>query len=90
MKNSLLILCVLLLSATASAQQDGQDFCSGSEGSYFPLDIKKKKLVWSGTGYTETKTGTKMIAGKKFIEYSQKWANGSTDKLYMREENGIV
>ena len=41
------------------AQQEYQDFCNGnSKRSYFPLDIKKKKLVWSGTGYIETKKGT--------------------------------
>jgi hypothetical protein len=91
MKKSLITFCILLFASSSFAQEAGQDFCAGTEeGSYFPLDIQKKNIVWSGTRYTETKTNTKSIAGKQYTEYTQTWANGDQDKLYLREQNGVI
>jgi hypothetical protein len=42
--NKSIIILFLFISGLSFSQKEGQNFCKGIEnGSYFPLDIKKKK-----------------------------------------------
>ncbi len=72
-------------------QKEGQNFCKGIiDGSYFPLDIQKKKIFWYNTYYFEEKLGTKDLNGKTYLEYKQTWKNGKTDLMYLREVNSTI
>lgn len=72
-------------------QKEGQNFCKGIVGgSYFPLDIKKKKIFWYDTYYFEEQIGTKERNGKTYLEYKQTWENGKADLMYLREINAKV
>ena len=91
MKFSTTLICIFLFQFGSLAQVPGQSFCDGtSNGSYFPLTIKSKKIIWYGTTYTEVKRDTITIAGKVYTTYDQNWADGTTSQLYFREKNGIV
>jgi len=91
MKKSVTMILCLFFCILVSAQKEGQEFCNGlEEGSYFPLDIKKKKIFWSNTYYVESIVGKKERNGKEYIEFLQEWENGSKANMFMREENGIV
>ncbi|MFD2562153.1 hypothetical protein [Aquimarina rubra] len=92
MKN---IICLIILSSfiivNGYSQKEGQSFCGGDvTGSYFPLSVKKKKLVWGNTFYFETKKEEKVIDGKKYIKYEQAWENGQKVEMLLREELGTV
>lgn len=81
----------LFLSFSIFSQTEGQDFCNGLDnGSYFPLNITKKKIYWYNTFYYETFKGEKFMKGKKYIEFEQKWEDGTIDILFLRNENGNV
>lgn len=82
----------MLISCISYSQLfEGQKFCEESKDySYFPLEITKKKILWSKTFYFETKEQTKVINEKTYIEIKQKWDNSNSDLLYFREENGII
>lgn len=70
---------------------EGQGFCEKNEnGSYFPLSIEKKKILWGKSFYFETITGSKKINGKEYIELKQEWEDKKFSLLYLREENGVV
>lgn len=70
---------------------EGQNFCGKNEkGSYFPLSIKIKKILWGNTYYYESIMGTKQINGKEYTEFKQEWKNKEVNTLYLREENGVV
>ena len=87
------ILSLLMLTYTAIglAQKEGQRFCGPYDSeSYFPLDIEKKKLLWSDTYYFEDQTGTKTLDGMVYKEYVQSWKDGTKDTLYLRESKGVV
>lgn len=58
--------------------------------SYWPLNIKEKKIRWYNTEYIETQKGMKKLQGKEYHVYEQKWKDGQKDLLYLREENGII
>lgn len=83
---------LLITSANLHSQiNEGQKFCEeNSNGNYFPLTIEKKKILWANTSYYETQNGIKSIKGKKYKEYVQEWSNNNSDKLYLREEDGVV
>ncbi|MFK7031523.1 hypothetical protein [Flavobacterium oreochromis] len=86
-----ILIVMLLFSLKMIGQYDGQDFCKGYEqGSYFPLDIKVKKMTWYNTYYLEKLKGTKEINGKVYKEFEQIWEKDGTDLLYLREENNII
>lgn len=87
----IVLLIVLSVSSLVFSQQEGQDFCEGNnEGSYFPLDITKKKIYWYDTFYYEVPNGIKIKNEKQYVEFIQEWENGEVDFLYLREENGKV
>ncbi|CAM4064462.1 MULTISPECIES: hypothetical protein [Flavobacterium] len=87
----IILLILLSVSGFVFSQKEGQDFCKGnSKGSYFPLDITKKKIYWYNTFYYEVPNGTKTINEKQYVEFVQEWENGEVDLLYLREENGKV
>jgi len=76
MKKSIIFLC-LIISVTCFSQKEGQHFCEGdSTGSYFPLSIKKKKIIWADTYYIEEKKGEKTIDNIRYTEYLQSWEHG--------------
>lgn len=90
MKNYILIF-FLLISIFSFGQSEGQDFCDGDkDASYFPLNIRKKKIFWYNTYYFEEKLSTKDINEKKYTEYKQTWKDGSVDLLYLRENNNMI
>lgn len=90
MNKSILIL-ILLVPILVFSQKEGQNFCKGIEdGSYFPLDIKKKKIFWYDTYYFEEQLGTKELNGKTYLEYKQIWKDGSVDLMYLREADSKV
>lgn len=73
------------------AQEEGQNFCSKFDSEdYFTFSIEKKKIEWSGSYYFETIVGTKVINGKEYTEYAQKWNESENNTLFLREENGVV
>lgn len=77
----------LCLTLGAFAQKTGQNFCEGDlNGTYFPLDIDKKEIVWGRLTYTETKIGTQIFNNKTYQVYQQKWSEGTIDTLYLIEE----
>lgn len=86
----ILSLFALMISSSLFSQTEGQNFCDVfvSED-YFPLDIKKKKIVWYDTYYYEEMIGVKDINNKKYTEYIQRWKGGNIDTLFLREENGV-
>lgn len=87
----LVLLFSLFFSLNATAQINGQSFCDGVvNGSYFPLTVKTKNLMWFNTSYTETQVATVTMNGKQYQLYIQVWANGTSDSLYLREENGVI
>ncbi len=92
MRKALILILVLLTIPKMFAQlKEGQNFCDeNKDGSYFPLVIKEKKFFWADTHYVETKNGTKELNGKTYFEYLQKWESGNTEKLYLREEDGVI
>ncbi len=91
MRTYFLIFTSLFFTSLVCAQTPGQNFCSGNvDGSYFPLDIKKKKIIWSNLYYIETNNGTVTFNGKDYQEFLQEWSQGTVDTLYLREENGIT
>ncbi|MES2811430.1 MAG: hypothetical protein V4670_03080 [Bacteroidota bacterium] len=86
-----LIVMFVLFSIHSFGQIDGQNFCDGNKsGSYFPLDIRIKKIVWFNTFYFEKRINTKSINGIDYIEFEQKWEDKSIDLLYLRELDGKV
>lgn len=85
------LLFLFFLTTTTYAQKEGQNFCKGTtDGSYFPLDIQKKKIVWYNTYYYETLEGDKMLKGKTYVAFKQQWQDGSNSMIYFREANGKV
>ena len=92
MNKKIILTLIFLISLKSFSQiKEGQDFCDESKNkTYFPLVIKKKKIYWADTYYVETINGTKEINGKIYIEFQQKWKGNKIDKLYLREENGVV
>lgn len=89
MKNCYLIF--LIFTATLLTAQEGQSFCDGNAtASYFPLTIQKKVILWGNTSYIETLVGEKVLNGKTYKEYEQKWENGEIQKLYLRVQSGTV
>lgn len=91
MNKILLLLFVFVNTVTYSQISEGQNFClETKDGSYFPLSINQKKLIWANTSYTETKGESKVINGKTYTKFIQDWGNNNIDKLYLREENGVV
>ncbi|AWH86695.1 hypothetical protein HYN59_16980 [Flavobacterium album] len=90
MKGFILTLTILCFGITY-AQKEGQDFCKGlSNGAYFPLDIKNKKLLWSDTFYFETFEKDTVIGGNKYLKFKQVWEKGNNDVLFFREKTGVV
>jgi hypothetical protein len=90
MRNAVLIV-ILFVSGLSFSQKEGQNFCKGTDGgSYFPLDIKMKKIFWYDTYYFEEQLGTKEHNGKTYLEYKQTWKNGSVDLMYLREADSKV
>ncbi len=88
---SIILLVLFLIASQVYSQEEGQSFCDGvTDGSYLPLDIKKKKIYWGDTYYIETIEGDKEINGKLYKEFKQEWENGDVDLLYLREENRFV
>ncbi len=90
MKN--LIFSVFSLTvASVYAQKEGQDFCKGSTGgSYFPLDIKKKKLLWSDTYYFETFEKDTLVNGTTYFKFKQVWKNGDADILLLTNKGSSI
>ena len=81
----------LIMFKVAYSQKEGQDFCKGdTEGSYFPLQIKKKKLLWSDTYYFETFEKDTVVNRNNYLKFKQVWKNGDTDVLLLRERRGTV
>lgn len=90
MKNLLLIIVIIFCSNAYCQQYEGQKFCVGDEdGDYFPLNISKKKIIWYSTYYYETQKDT-LINSKLYIQFEQKWKNGTIDYLYLREDQKII
>jgi len=58
--------------------------------SYFPLNIKEKKIKWFNTQYIERHIGEKKFNNKTYQIFEQEWSYGQKDLLYLREENGVV
>ncbi|MFD0989977.1 hypothetical protein ACFQ1R_07710 [Mariniflexile jejuense] len=91
MKNTFYLLLLLISIQSFAQYKDGQFFCDElPEKSYFPIDIKEKKIFWSDTYYTETINGTKELNGKTYFEFIQKWKSNASEKLYLRKENGVI
>ncbi|WP_300567747.1 hypothetical protein [Flavobacterium sp.] len=91
MKKIVLLLLTLFSCISYSQISEGQYFCDETkDGSYFPLSIDKKKILWFSTFYLETKTETKIINGKTYIEYKQDWDKSNSSLMYLREENGVI
>lgn len=68
----IILLIVLSVSSFVFAQKEGQDFCEGNnKGSYFPLDITKKKIYWYSTFYYEVPNGIKIKNEKQYVEFKQ-------------------
>ena len=91
-KNILLLtFSFLTINVTFAQLKEGQNFCSETKtGNYFPLVLNEKKLLWKDTHYTETKIRTKEINGKTYFEFLQKWEDGYSSTLYLREKNGVI
>lgn len=84
-------LLTLLICLSIFSQNEGQSFCSEFDSeTYFPLNIEKKKVLWSDSYYFEEIVGTKKIKNKEYVEYSQSWKAGNKESLFLREENGII
>lgn len=91
MKKTLTLFLTLYSCITFSQIGEGQYFCQASkDGSFFPLTINKKKILWRNTFYFEIKNETKVINGKTYVEFKQEWNKGNSDLIYFREENGVV
>jgi len=91
MKKPIILLLLLIATNLYSQIKEGQDFCDETiNGKFFPLSIEKKKILWANTSYYETQNGIKIINGKKYKEYIQEWSNNHSDKLYLREQNGVI
>ncbi|WP_053990628.1 hypothetical protein [Mangrovimonas sp. TPBH4] len=92
MKKTFTLGLTAFLSFNAFAQlKEGQNFCDeNKDGSYFPLVLQEKKILWSNTRYTETRSGTKMLNGQEYIAFLQTWEGHAPDTLYLREEKGVV
>lgn len=70
---------------------EGQNFCQETiDGSFVPLSIDKKKILWYETFYFEYITGSKIIKGKTYIEFKQEWENKNTSTFYLREKDGVI
>ncbi|MES2544797.1 MAG: hypothetical protein V4548_07920 [Bacteroidota bacterium] len=91
MKKPLLLLLLIISTNSFSQIKDGQNFCvETADGDYFSLSIDKKKIIWADNSYVELKNDTKTFNGKIYIEYTQDWGDEKIDKLYLREEEGVV
>lgn len=91
MIRSTIVLVLFLVTFQTYSQKEGQNFCEGiTDGSYLPLDIKKKKILWYDTYYFETIVGKKVFNGKTYTEFLQEWKDGQKDLIYLREENNVV
>lgn len=90
--NKIFILLILFYTSVSYSQLfEGQKFCEESKDeSYFPILIEKKKIFWKSTFYFETKSQTKVLNGKTYMEFKQEWKDLNVDLLYLREENGII
>jgi hypothetical protein len=85
------LILILFLFNQYFCQEEGQNFCDEfTSQEYFPLDIEKKKLLWSSTYYFEKITNWKTINEKEYVEFIQEWEDGKIDTLYLREKDGIV
>ncbi len=90
MKTFILALTILSVGITY-AQKEGQDFCKGSpDGTYFPLSVQKKKLLWGDTFYFETFEKDTIINGTKYSKFRQVWKNGDNDVVLFREKAGAI
>lgn len=91
MNKLLFILFIFFNHISHSQIIEGQKFCEETtDGSFIPLSIDKKKILWYDTFYFEYIIGTKIINGKTYTEFKQEWENKNISLLYLREENGII
>lgn len=87
----LLSILALTMVLPIYSQSVGQTFCGEFDNpSYFPIEITKKKLLWGNTYYFEELAAEKEINNKTYIEFTQTWQSGDVQKLYLREENGVI
>ncbi len=87
----LLSLLLIFFCFAASAQKEGEIFCDVFvSDSFFPLDYKKKKIIWGNTHYFEEISGQGMFDGVQYIAFTQVWETGMENTLFLREENGIT
>lgn len=90
MKN-LVALFIILVSYSALGQKEGQDFCGGDpQGTFFPLDVVKKKIFWYDTYYFETTEGTETINGVVYQKIKQQWKDDTEATLLLREQSGMI
>ncbi|MGB0851552.1 MAG: hypothetical protein ACPGTP_09900 [Bacteroidia bacterium] len=88
MKTRLFFIILFIQSTFSFAQIDP---CKGEKsGTYFPLNIETKKIMWTNVSYSETLIKEDIKNNKKYKVYAQKWSVGTTDTLRLREENGKV
>lgn len=81
-------LCFFLNAQKSTAQIEGQEFCEGLEsGTYFPMNIGKKKILWDETYYIEQKRKTSKLGGKMYTAFSQTWESGTVNTIYLRKAN---
>lgn len=85
------LIILLFISSTMFGQNEGQSFCEGDiNESYFPISIKKKKVIWQNTFYLEIQSGEKNINGVLYSSFEQLWEGQERYTLYLREENGVI
>ncbi|MCF4100051.1 hypothetical protein L1I30_00085 [Gillisia sp. M10.2A] len=86
-----LLKCALILFFIPSYQIEAQSICTDiTSGQYFPLNIKKKKIIWNDTYYFETLIDTVEIQNKIYTEFIKEWENGNTETIFIRYEDGMV
>lgn len=55
------------------------------------METNTKIIFWAETYYIETEKERKVINGKTYIAFEQKWqGNPSIDTIYLRTEKGVV
>jgi len=88
-----IIILIIAISYNAEAQKrfKNKDFCHHfKKGSYFPLDIKIKKVGWFGAYYYERLLGEREYDGHDYKIFEQAYSNGHIDTLYLREDGEKV
>lgn len=82
---------VFILLSSFSFSQANKFFCEEDvNGSYFPLHIPFKKVIWRDTYYLEKLLGSREVNGKVYVEFEQQNQNSETTLRFLREENGVV